>query len=490
MARQNSKVSSDTLRNDGALDASGTRDPTGPQLKKRAPTIESQEWIRVALRVLVIEDDPLFASSLERVLRREGYVVDIATRLSEAEARLHNAAPPDLVLLDMQLPDGVGSTLIPTIREAAPLAVVLCITGMTQVDYVVRAMRSGAFDYIPKSADVDELLTRIKKGSTEAIDRLIHARATTNAEEKLIGDSRAMAQVREVARLAAQSQSTVLITGETGTGKSRIARAIHAMSPRREKPFVTVDCAALSSTLAESELFGHVRGAFTGAINHRAGAVVAARDGTLFFDEVSDLPCITQGKLLRVLEDRLVRPIGGNQDVRVRARIIGATRRSLSDMVNDGSFREDLYFRFSVLEIRVPPLRERREDIPQLAEHFARHFSRPERRYQLSQGLLEALRAQELPGNIRELRNVVERLVLLQHDKSGPIERDTLELAIGQRHNAPPSIAEVRADADDDSKRIADALLRAGGRIGEAADRLGMSRHALRRRLKRLSVAR
>jgi DNA-binding NtrC family response regulator len=461
-------------------------------LRQQPPSRESEQRVRLALRVLVVEDEPLWASSIERVLRTEGYVVDIVGSVSELRERLEKHVPPDVILLDVHLPDGISTKVIPEIRDAAPLAVILCVTSMNRVDYAVDAMRAGAFDYVSKSSEVNELLERVGRGAAEAIDRLRHARATAAAEDQLLGRSRAMREVRQVAQLASQSQSTVLISGETGTGKSRIARAIHSMSPRREKPFVTVDCAALSTTLAESELFGHVRGAFTGAVNHRTGAVEAAKDGTLFFDEVSDLPATTQGKLLRVLEDRLVRPIGGNRDTPVRARIIGATRRSLSRMVRDRSFREDLYFRFSVLVIRVPPLRDRPEDVPQLARHFASLLSRPDQRHELSDGLLERLRTLEFPGNIRELRNLVERLALLHGDKPDPIDESALDLALRRTRSHvpgpsshPPRSSEPADESQDEARRIADALLEAGGRIGEAADRLGMSRHALRRRLKK-----
>lgn len=428
-------------------------------------------------RILTIEDDDLYGFALNELLSDAGHRVDRAINLTDARTRLHGERF-DLVLLDVSLPDGHGPSLIPEVRRSGGPPVV-CLTAFADVSAVVEAMRAGAHDYVEKSALPAELLERVR-GALPAPEPCDD---NPLVERELLGSSPSMQLVRGLVGLASQSNTTVLLHGETGTGKSHVARLIHRHSPRADQPFETVDCAALAESLTESQLFGHERGAFTGAIQRHVGAIERAGNGTLFFDEIADLPPGAQGKLLRVLEERVFSRVGGGRELPVHARVIGATRRDLSEMVAEGRFREDLFFRLTVLEVKLPPLRERRRDISGLLQHFLGRDGEP-LAGALHADLMDALQAHPFRGNVRELRNIVERMVLMSRVR-GRAPTPT-ELGLGREFGAPPDATSVDETAPLASAEIGLALVASGGRIGEAARSLGISRHALRRRLQKM----
>ncbi|MDH5676192.1 MAG: sigma-54 dependent transcriptional regulator [Myxococcales bacterium] len=479
--------------------------------------------------ILAVEDDALYGEALIALLEGEGHCAERVGTLEAARRRLIDGVF-DLVLLDTSLPDGRGTELLPELRQRGGPRV-MCLTAHADVPAVVEAMRAGAYDYVTKSAGPVEVLERIDHAlpvAAPALDNDPLAR-------ELLGESEAMQTVRRLTRLASQTTTTVLLQGDTGTGKSHIARLIHQGSERSEQPLVTVDCAALSENLAESELFGHERGSFTGAVNRHIGAIESAAAGTLFFDEITDLPAGAQGKLLRVLEERVLRRVGGNREFPVHARIVAATRHDLRERVDRGQFREDLYFRLSVLELKLPALRERLQDVPALLSHFLQREGQSLTLEDLPETLRERLRSYPFPGNVRELRNLVERLLLMRtvHGRAptaaelglgtpanavatalqspqspmGPIQSVGERFAMASRRGQ--SGTRPRAEGFEDlaegvsgfastpdavlgpapaegSDAIGRALVASGGRIGEAARSLGISRHALRRRLKKI----
>jgi two-component system response regulator FlrC len=452
----------------------------------------SQRELPVMLRFLIVEDDDLYAACLMQSLRARGHEAVRAEAVQQAREALATASF-DVVLLDVSLPDGRGPDLIPCLRAQARPPVVICLTAEASPDAIVDAVRSGASDYILKSDSPEAVLARIDRHTASLASHTPRAPQAAPLEDELVGSGPAMLGVRRLARLAARTSTTVLLSGETGTGKSHLARLIHRGSPRAERPFVTVDCAALTETIAESELFGHERGSFTGAIRQHVGAIESAGNGTLFFDELADLPLGLQGKLLRVIDERVVRRVGGLRDMPVEARIVGATRRNLVALVQAGRFREDLYFRLSVLEIALPPLRERPTDIAPLLERLLERAGHGELKRALTGTLRAALLSHPFPGNVRELRNLAERLTLLAH--AGEVFPGLPELGIegggaglgaSQTSGSAQPAGRGGGPVADEQDDIGAALVAAGGRIGDAARTLGMSRHALRRRLKKL----
>ena len=454
--------------------------------------------------ILVVEDESLFAKSVCKRLRRAGYVCEIAGTLAEALRHVTDQGPPDLMLLDMRLPDGSGLDLLEKLRADTTSEIpVVVLTAYGEVEDAVAAMKLKALDYLKKPIDLDELLLTIERvvNKIELKQRLDYSlQRESHAMEavRLIGESAPMtdvkAQIERIAQLSSRAQvspPTVLILGETGVGKDLAARLLHLKSSRCERPFVHVDCATLPKDLIEAELFGHEKGAFTSATTVRNGLIEAAENGTVFLDEIAELPLDLQSKLLAVLERRRTRRIGSHREKPVMAWFIAGTNRPLEAMVKQGEFRADLYYRLKVLTLMMPALRERNGDIELLARHFvagtARRFGLKNPR--LTEDVLLALRRYSWPGNVRELAHMMERAVLL----CGGKELTALTLMI-----EPPAVEsndEPRAEMQDmtldeaESALIRQALKQTGGNVSEAARRLGITRMTLRYRMQKYGIS-
>ena len=440
-------------------------------------------------RILVVEDETVIRQALQRLLVRHGYEVAEAGAVSEA-LDAYDLASFDLIITDLRLPGAPGTDII---ASAAPVPV-LIMTSYGSVKSAVEAMKLGAADYITKPFDHDEMLLCVNRILEQR--RLLRRAQTLQAELDrnypvggMIGDCAAMREVFERIRKVASTDSTVLIRGESGTGKELVARALHEMSPRKDAPVVAVNCAAIPDTLIESELFGHERGAFTGAVAEHRGLIETADGGTLFLDEIGELPAAAQARLLRVLQEGEIRRVGSARARKVNVRLIAATHRDLEGRVAEGSFRSDLYFRLHVFEIQLPPLCDRGDDIATLAEFLlakiCRRLNRP--RAWLAPQALSAMQAYRWPGNVRELENAIERAVILCED--GQITADMLAL------DPTPPAAIGAADAagnlslEDYFRRF---VLTHQDRLTETelAKRLGMSRKALWERRQRLNLPR
>lgn len=438
-------------------------------------------------RLLLVEDNDALRRGIARALEDAGSEVDRATHGEDAVARLRDpeVAPYDAVITDLRLPGVGGMEVLDAAKAREARTAVLLMTAYGSVETAVEAMRRGAFDFIQKPFDLEQLEVRLARALEHRrlereVNDLRAERAAQFGPEKLVGRSRALREALALARRVAPSPSTVLVTGETGTGKELIAGLIHGFSPRAGGPFVKVNCAALPETLLESELFGHERGAFTGADRARVGRFEQAHGGTLFLDEVGDLAATTQAKLLRVLQEREFHRLGGTRTLRVDVRIVAATNRTLEDEIGAGRFREDLYFRLNVIRVHLPPLRERREDAEELARHFAAAFSLELGRGPrvLSEAALERVSAHRWPGNVRELRNVLERAVLLSEGER--IEAEDLDLPEAPSwHRAAFEWPESLNLRDMQRELVLTALRRSGWVQKDAASRLGISRRKL-----------
>jgi DNA-binding NtrC family response regulator len=377
------------------------------------------------MNILIVDDEKLIRWSLKERMTREGHSVREAEDGKAAAAAL-DAELPELILLDMKLPDTDGLTILRSVVERAPELPVIILTAYSTVDTAVEAMRLGAYDYISKPFEMDELAITVKRALEASslrreVKQHLNEQKSRFGAHNLIGKSRPMQEIGSLIRKVSQSQaSTVLIRGESGTGKDVIARAIHFESTRADKPFMNITCTALQDTLLESELFGHEKGAFTDAKVQKKGLLELANGGTVFLDEIGDMSATLQAKVLRALEERAFRRVGGSQDIHVDVRIIAATNRPLEKLIEEKKFREDLYYRLNIITVDVPALRERREDIPLLVDHFLKRFSTEFRKSigDISSEALRKLDSYNWPGNVRELRNVIERAVLLG---AGPV---------------------------------------------------------------------
>lgn len=372
--------------------------------------------------ILVIDDEPAIGKGCRLVLSDQGYEVESCLNGASGLKALHKGGY-DLALLDMKLPDMNGMDLLRTIRHELPSVSVIVITGYSTVQNAVKAMKLGAYDYLSKPFSDDELLIAVER----AMERKRMADENRALKEQLldrfsfsniVGENKVVLELFQKIERVAPTDTTVLITGESGTGKELFAGAIHARSPRASRQLVALDCSTLTPSLLESELFGHVKGAFTGAVKDKAGVFQVAHNGTLFLDEVSNLSLETQGKLLRVLESQEYKPVGANSVKKTNTRIIAATNRDIQDLLEQGSFREDLFYRLNVFPLVIPSLRERRDDIPRLAYHFLRHYCRKAGKsiQGFSDEAMETLVNYDWPGNVRQLKNVVERLVILSDE--------------------------------------------------------------------------
>jgi len=451
--------------------------------------------------ILVIDDERLIRWSLKERLTREGHTVTEAED-GRSAAKALDTESPDLVLLDMKLPDADGLTILRSIHERNPDLPVIVISAHSTVDGAVEAMRRGAYDYIAKPFDMDEIALTVQRALEAATLRRVvkeHLREqkTRFGMHNLIGTCGPMREIAALVHKVSQSQaSTVLIRGESGTGKDVIARAIHIESSRAHKPFMNITCTALQDTLLESELFGHEKGSFTDAKGQKKGLFELANGGTVFLDEIGDMSPTLQAKLLRVLEERAFRRVGGSGDIKVDVRIIAATNRPLEKLMEEKKFREDLYYRLNIISIEVPPLRERRGDLPLLVDHFLKRFASEFNKTvtDVSGDALRKLESHDWPGNVRELKNVIERAVLLG---SGPIlEEDDLTLGrAGSPTSAPdPGKKLVSLPArglkleDLEKDLVVQALERAGWNQTRAGAFLGMTRDQIHYRMEKFGL--
>jgi DNA-binding NtrC family response regulator len=441
--------------------------------------------------MLVVDDDTGSSGLLREIFVQEGY--DVTQAASGAEAlRLAAEKPFDVVLSDVQMPDIDGIEVLRRLKQAAPDAIVILVTAYGTIEAAIRALHEGAFDYVRKPFKLDEVrlcVARAMDRRQAGPPRPAEAGAKDGRGSRpIIGSHPAMVELYKLVSRVAGTKSSVLICGESGTGKELIARTIHEASPRSDRSFVAVNCTSLSETLLESELFGHVKGAFTGAIERRPGLFLEANRGTVFLDEVGDMSLSMQAKLLRVLQEEEVKPVGGNETIPVDVRVVAATHQDLEALVRAGRFRMDLYYRLHVVALHVPPLRERREDIPILAEHFLREYAaRSSRALRgFSPRAMEMLLAHPWPGNVRELENVVERAVALAPGSTVE-ESDLPEKMIGHSRVTPAqSASSTRATLDEVARNyVLQVLDQVGGNKSEAARVLGIPRRTLYRMLER-----
>ena len=368
--------------------------------------------------ILIVDDENVVRDSLGKWFEEEGYVVETATSARDALLRLPSQRW-DLALVDIKMPGMDGLELHRKIREVDPEIIVIIMTGYASVETAVQALKDGAYDYIMKPFDPDDLAHVVRKALEHRRVKAENVRLRETLEEvqtaELIGQSKAMQKVLESIRTVAPTDTTVLIHGESGTGKELVARAIHNLSSRRFMPLVTIHCGALTETLLESELFGHEKGAFTGAQYRKKGKFEVAEGGTVFLDEIADISLKTQTDLLRVLQEKEITRVGGNQTIKVDFRAVAATNKDLDSLVKAGTFRPDLYYRLNVFGIEIPPLRERKEDIPLLVDHFIRKFSRAmnKRFTSVARSAFDVLMNYDWPGNVRELENAIERAMVI-----------------------------------------------------------------------------
>jgi len=439
-------------------------------------------------RVVVVDDEPNIGRSLRMILEREGCVVTVYES-AERFRRERSAGRADLYLMDVRLPDGNGLDLLRELRQQGDPTPVIMISGHGTIRDAVEATRSGAFDFLEKPLSRDRVLVAVRNALERADLQLENQRFREIVGEapRMIGRSAAFQRAVHDATQVAKSDAGVLLTGESGTGKELLAAHIHRESPFAAQPFIKVNCAAIPTELIESELFGYEKGAFTGASTLRRGKFELADGGSIFLDEVGDLHEASQAKLLRVLQDGECQRLGGEQPIRVSVRVISATNRPLDALIADGRFRQDLFYRLSVVPIRVPPLRERREDVDDLVPYFLAEFCARNnvRAKTIDPDVLTVLRQYDWPGNVRELRNAVERMAILTSAER--ITTDAVPLEI--RSPAAPArsgLQQARDAAERD--RIARALDQAGGNVSQAAKSLGIERTHLHKRIRALGL--
>ncbi|MCD6580775.1 MAG: sigma-54-dependent Fis family transcriptional regulator [Desulfuromusa sp.] len=444
--------------------------------------------------ILIVDDEDSIRQSLEGILEDEGFQTSFAATGEECLS-LIQIEVPDLILLDIWMPGIDGLETLKKIKQIRPNQVVVMMSGHGSIETAVKATRLGAFDFIEKPLSLEKLLLSIqnamKIGQLVAENKALKEKI--GRDYQMIGNSSAIDQLKQQIKMAAPSAGWVLITGENGTGKELVARAIHLQSTRSEKPFVEVNCAAIPEELIESELFGHEKGAFTGATAARKGKFDQANGGTLFLDEIGDMSLKTQAKILRILQEHKFDRVGGNRTIAVDVRVIAATNKKLQEEIKSGTFREDLFFRLNVLPFQVPPLRERKDDIPRLCKHFLQHFCGKESREikSISESALEALLAYNWPGNVRELKNLIERLVIMT---PGQIINRT-DLPHGINHDKQETELQNLGTADlPDSYREAkevfekqfllEKLRKNNWNVSRTAEEIGLERSNLHRKIK------
>jgi two-component system nitrogen regulation response regulator NtrX len=448
-------------------------------------------------RILIVDDEPAILNALTGILEDEGYDVLAAKNGPEA-LKLIKAEPPDLVFLDIWMPEMDGIETLRRALESVPHLQVVMMSGHGSIESAVKAIKLGAYDYIEKPLSLEKVTLLIRHAlhelNLEHENRSLKEKASRHL--KMVGESEIMVELRRQIETAGPAPSRVLITGENGTGKELVARAIHIQSPRADRPFIEVNCAAIPETLIESELFGHERGAFTGAMVMRRGQFELADGGTLFLDEVGDMSLATQAKVLRVLQEQRFQRLGGTKLIKVDVRVIAASNKNLVEAIRKSSFREDLYFRLAVLQLDVPPLRERREDIPALIRHFL-HINVEEqglRSREITQDALDVLSRHDWPGNVRELRNLVERTMIMS--RGSEIQASDVEPLVrqgGVLHSPQvpsafdyASLREARAAFE--REYIARKLRERSWNVSKTADDLKIERSHLHRKIKLLGI--
>jgi two-component system nitrogen regulation response regulator NtrX len=445
-------------------------------------------------KILVVDDEESIRRTLSAVLRDEGYPVILAREGDEALAKAAQEQP-DLVLLDIAMPGKDGIEVLGRLKEEMPGLPVIMMSGHGTIETAVKATKLGAWDFVEKPLSIDKILVAIRNATEHhqltEVNRIL--RDQIDAHWQIVGDSEPMRKLKAQIETVAPTNASVLITGENGTGKELVARAIHALSLRADKPFVEVNCAAIPEELIESELFGHEKGAFTGALAQKRGKFDMAHQGTIFLDEIADMSLKTQAKVLRILQERTFERVGGVKRVEVDVRVLAATNKTLEEEIARGTFREDLFYRLNVVPLRVPALRDRREDIALLAEHFLKlsvdEASRGPK--QLDKAVLQAFQEYSWPGNVRELRNIMERLVLLTPGPRVSLEDLPEEFFRTERRAAAipsdvDSLAEARARFEREF--ISQKLAENGGNISRTAEKLGMARESLSRKIKQFGL--
>jgi DNA-binding NtrC family response regulator len=449
--------------------------------------------------VLIVDDEVGTRESIKMILKHD-YEVFLAKDAEEAFLQIKEHSP-DVVLLDIILPDIDGLKVLEKIKESDPDMIVIMITATKTVKTAVEAMKLGAYDYVTKPFDIDELRLIISRSlSTQALEKEVkYLRKEIDKSfgfGNIIGKSKAMENIFKVVRQIADSKSTVLIMGESGTGKELISRAVHYNSNRKNYPFVTINCAAIPETLIESELFGHERGAFTNAIEKKLGRFEIAQQGTLFLDEIGELSLSTQAKILRFLEEKEFNRVGGSKTIKVDVRLITATNRDLNQLLKKGEFREDLYYRINVVPIVIPPLRERKEDIPLFLEHFIKKFNAENNKNikGLSKEALELMMNYDWPGNVRELENLIERIIVLtsneyiQHNEL-PFSLINIPKINGLKESVlNGKVSFLEAEEEFEKGIILDALKRTNYVQSHAAEMLRISRRILKYKMEKLGI--
>jgi two-component system response regulator HydG len=446
-------------------------------------------------RILVVDDEATARNGLGKLLEQEGYLIDLAADGQEALTQI-TENPPALVISDLKMPNMDGMELLKQLHERSIEVPVVVATAFGEVSTAVAAMRAGAEDYLTKPIDFDALLLVVErtlareelKSEAENLRRQLRARDKEGLEG-LLGASQAMQRVYQMVRQVSGARATVLITGESGTGKGEVARALHHLSPRAAAPFVSLHCAALAESLLESELFGHEKGAFTGADKRRIGRFEQADGGTLFLDEIGEIPPSTQIKLLRVLQERTFERVGGNETLKVDVRVVAATNKNLAEEVREHRFREDLYYRLNVVHIDMPPLRQRGNDVVLLAEHFLRRFSRENNRRidGFSESARAKLVAHRWPGNVRELENAIERAVVFTEGEQVEAEALPFDAAPATIEGGPRIPGATMAELEKHA--ILTTLEAVGGSTSRAAEMLDISARTIQYRLHEYGLA-
>ncbi len=432
-------------------------------------------------RLLVVEDDPAVRMTVVTFLELEGYSVDAVASTGEALERLSENSYP-IVISDIYIDDRTGLDVLDAARNKDPQCSVILMTARGTMETVMAATRGGAFDYVAKPFEIDRMLETIKRAEAARQDKEKEAGPDDLPESEMIGSSAAMVEIYKTASLVAPTDATVLIEGETGTGKELVARMIHRFSARASQPFVPVDCASIAPSLLESELFGAMKGAYTGADRDRAGMIESANRGTVLLDEIGDIELNFQFKLLRFLQEREIRPVGAARGKQVDVRVLAATNRDMQKLVDDGKFREDLWFRLNVVRIVIPPLRDRRGDVPLLARFFLNKYNaRYNHSARLMESGLKALQEYVWPGNVRQLQHLIERLTILA--PSGRVDGGAVQHALTAMESRDDP-GETLAEAEEE--QIRRVLAATGGNKSRAAQILGIERKTLYRKLDRM----